>query len=261
MRFLPRGMIGLAACCALPASLLAAATAPGANPLDDTAWVLAAIAGRHVSGGSTVTLQFEQGRLSGTDGCNRYSGAYSATGSAFEVSPQLASTRMACPEPAATQAQAFIAGLSAAKRYRVDGARLLLLSSEGTALLTLAAQSLLLEGTSWQATGINNGRQAVQSIAKDTTVTLSFGADGDASGSAGCNHYSGRYAASGSSISIGQIAVTSMNCAAPEGVMEQEQAYLKALAGAGSVRYEGDRLELRTEDGALAASFMRADGG
>ena len=43
--------------------------------------------------------------------------------------------------------------------------------------------------------------------------------------------------------------------------MEQEQAFLKALATARSARFEGDRLELRTEDGALAASFTRAAGG
>ena len=238
------------------------AAAPAASPLDGSAWVLAAIEGRQPSDNrQPATLQFEGGRLSGTDGCNRFSGSYSATGSAFEVRPQMALTRMACPEPMATEAQAFIAALSAARGYRIDGARLLLLSADGATLLALAAQSLLLEGSSWHATGINNGRQAVQGVLSGTTVTLSFGAEGDASGSAGCNHYSGRYEASGSSISIGGIAVTSMSCAAPEGVMEQEQAFLKALATAKSVRFEGNRLELRTEGGALAASFARAEGG
>jgi heat shock protein HslJ len=261
MRNLLRGTIGLAACCALLVPMTVPATGADPDPLDGSAWVLAAIAGRQVHGSTTATLQFEKGRLSGTDGCNRYAGSYSATGSAFEVSPQLASTEMACPEGAEAEAQAFIAALSAARAYRIDGARLLLLSSDGTTLVTLAAQSLLIEGTSWNATGINNGRQAVQSVLNGTTVTLSFGANGDASGSGGCNHYSGRYQASGSSISIDGIAVTAMNCAEPEGVMEQEQAYLKALAAARTVRFEGDRLELRTEDGALAASFSRAAGG
>jgi len=244
-----------------PLAAAAPSAEPDPDPLDGSAWAMAAIAGRQVPGSPTATLQFEKGRLSGTDGCNRYAGSYSATGSAFEVSPQLASTRMACPEEVANEAEAYIAALSAARHYRIDGARLMLLSSDGATLATLAAQSLLIEGTSWTATGINNGWQAVQSVVNGTTVTLSFGAGGDASGSAGCNHYSGRYEASGSSISIGDIAVTAMNCAEPEGVMEQEQAYLKALATAKSVRFEGDRLELRSEDGALAASFTRAAGG
>jgi len=261
MGILLRGTIGLAAWGALLAPLAAAAASTATDPLDGSAWVAAAIAGRQVHGSTTATLQFEKGRLSGTDGCNRYTGTYSVNGPAFEVSPQLASTRMACPEQVANEAQAYMAALSASKLYRIDGARLLLLSADGTTLVTLAAQSLLLEGTSWNATGINNGRQAVQSVVNGTTVTLSFGAGGDASGSSGCNHYSGHYEADGSSISISGIAVTTMNCAEPEGVMEQEQAYLNALATAKAVRFEGDRLELRTEDGALAASFSRAAGG
>lgn len=261
MGILVRASVGFVTGCALLVPLAAAATAPGNDALDGTGWIVAAIEGRKTPGGSTATLQFSDGRLSGSDGCNRFAGGYSATASAFEVSPPLASTKMACPEPVAAEARAFMAALEAARGYRIDGALLQLLSADGTTLLTLAAQSLLLEGTSWNATGINNGRQAVQGVVKDTVVTLSFGGGGDASGSAGCNHYSGRFQASGSSISITGIAVTSMNCAAPEGVMEQEQAYLKALATAKSVRFEGDRLELRTEDGALAVSFRRAAGG
>jgi heat shock protein HslJ len=261
MGILVRASIGLVTCCALLAPLDAATGSPDTGSLDGTAWVVTAVAGRQVSGGATVTLQFAGGRLSGSDGCNRFAGSYSAAGSALEVSPQLASTRMACPDGAEAEARAFVAALAAARGYRIDGARLLLLSADGATLVSLAAQSLLIEGTSWNATGINNGRQAVQSVLNGTTVTLSFGANGDASGSGGCNHYSGRYQASGSSISIGGIAVTAMDCAEPAGVMEQEQAYLKALAAARTVRFEGDRLELRTEDGALAASFTREAGG
>jgi heat shock protein HslJ len=261
MNNLVRASIGLVTCCAMLAPLEAATAAAGTGSLDGTAWVLTAVAGRQVPGGPVVTLQFASGRLSGSDGCNRFAGSYSTSDSAFEVSPQIVSTRMACPEGVEAEARAFIAALAAAKGYRIDGARLLLLSAEGATLVSLAAQSLLIEGTSWNATAINNGRQAVQSVLNGTTVTLSFGAEGDASGSSGCNHYSGRYEASGSGISIGSIAVTEMSCASPEGVMEQEQAYLKALATAKSVRFEGDRLELRTDDGALAASFARAAGG
>jgi heat shock protein HslJ len=217
--------------------------------------------GRETPASPTATLLFADGRVSGSDGCNRFSGGYSATTSALDISPQLASTRMACAPDVDALAQAYLAALAGAKTYRVEGARLAVLSDDGVTLATLAAQSLLLVGTSWRATGINNGRQAVQSVVNGTSVTLSFGANGDASGSSGCNHYSGHFEAKGSRISFGQIAVTAMACVDPPGVMEQEQAYLKALAAASSVRFEGDRLELRTEDGALAAGFVRATGG
>jgi heat shock protein HslJ len=235
-------------------------SAPRGASLDGTAWVLASLVGRAVTGSPAVTLQFEDGRLSGTDGCNRFNGSYSATDSAFEVPPQIASTRMACPPEVEAQARAFLAALTGAKAYRVQGARLELFSADGATLATLDVQPLVLAGTSWRATGINNGRQAVVSLVNGTTVTLSFGADGDASGLGGCNRYSGHYEATGSRISIGGIAVTAMACAEPPGVMEQERAFLKALGTASSVRFEGDRLELRTAEGALAAGFVRAPG-
>jgi heat shock protein HslJ len=261
MRLMVRRAIGLVALGIALASAGGVAAASGEGPLDGTAWVLASLVGRAVAGSPAVTLQFDGGRLSGTDGCNRFSAGYTATGSELAVSPQIASTQMACPPEVEAKARAFLAALTGAKRYRVHGARLELLAEDGTTLAALAAQSLVLTGTSWRATGINNGRQAVVSVVNGTSVTLSFGADGDASGQGGCNHYSGHYEANGSQITIGRVAVTEMSCTNPPGVMEQEQAYLKALGTASTVRFEGNRLELRTADGALAVGFERAPGG
>ena len=261
MKFENRKAMGIVTLGAALASGSGVAAAPRGGPLYGTAWVLGGLDGNTIAGRPTPTLQFEDGRLSGTDGCNRFSAGYSATDSELAVSPQIASTRMACPPEVEAQARAFLAALTGAKAYRVQGARLELFSGDGATLATLAAQPLVLAGTSWRATGINNGRQAVASVANGTTVTLSFGADGDASGQGGCNRYSGHYEATGSRISIGSIAVTAMACAEPPGVMEQEQAFLKALGTASSVHFEGDRLELRTGDGALAVGFVRAPGG
>jgi heat shock protein HslJ len=46
-------------------------------------------------------------------------------------------------------------------------------------------------------------------------------------------------------------------CASPAGVMEQEQQFLKALETVTTARMEGDRLELRTATGALAATLAK----
>ena len=51
-----------------------------------------------VSGGEYF-IEFGADRLSGRAGCNRFSGTYSITGDRLAVGP-LATTRMACPEPA-----------------------------------------------------------------------------------------------------------------------------------------------------------------
>ena len=244
----------------LLATLATVAAASEAAPLDGTAWVLTAADGKPVLGGVAVTLQFSAGRVSGSDGCNRYAGTYRVAADELHVAPDLATTRMACPGIVDEQARAYIAALTSAQRYRVQGERLELLSPDGKVLATLVAQSLSMAGSSWHATAINNGRQAVVSVLPDSMVTLSFGPGGDASGSSGCNHYAGRYQVQGSGISLGKLAVTAMACADPA-VMEQEQNYFRALATASTLRMEADRLELRTADGALAVSFVRATGG
>jgi heat shock protein HslJ len=54
-------------------------------------------------------------------------------------------------------------------------------------------------------------------------------------------------------------ASTRMTCSKPEGVMQQEQEYLNALPTAATYAIQGARLELRTADGALVASFQTGD--
>jgi len=44
-------------------------------------------------------------------------------------------------------------------------------------------------------------------------------------------------------------------------IRTQEQAFLKALESAATARMEGNGLELRTADGALALSLVRNPGG
>ena len=56
------------------------------------------------------------------------------------------------------------------------------------------------------------------------------------SGSASCNNYMATYTVDGDGITIGPAASTRMMCADPEGVMEQEMAYLASLTTAGPTR-------------------------
>jgi heat shock protein HslJ len=48
-------------------------------------------------------------------------------------------------------------------------------------------------------------------------------------------------------------------CAEPPNVMEQEMQYLQALSTAATYRIDGSKMEFRTADGALAATFQRAN--
>jgi len=122
---------------------------------------------------------------------------------------------------------------------------------------TFAAQNRALSGTTWTVTGYNNGKQAVVSALAGSTLTLIFGEDGRLSGSAGCNTYTTSYEVSDQSLRIGQIASTRMLCNEPAGVMEQETRFLQALGTVATYRSDGERLELRTGDGALAVTAAR----
>ena len=90
-----------------------------------------------------------------------------------------------------------------------------------------------------------------------TTLTADFGKDGTLSGNSGCNTYSGGYKVNGDQITIGPLASTMMACSDPVGVMEQEAQYLAALQSAATYQIEGNVLQLRTKDDALAAIFNR----
>jgi heat shock protein HslJ len=230
-----------------------------APSLDGTAWVLASLQGLTLLPGQPPTIAFQGGRAVGSDGCNRFTTTYTAKESALTIDKG-ATTMMACPHERMQQADAFMAALSAARTYRIANGRLELLFPEGTVLATFSKQSTELAGTSWRATGINNGKGAVASTVSGSTVTLRFGTDGTASGSAGCNNFTVPYAAKDGSLRFtGPTALTRKMCP-QEGVMEQEQAFLAALESVATARVEGDRLELRTADGAMAASLVTNPG-
>ena len=118
--------------------------------------------------------------------------------------------------------------------------------------------SSALGGSSWLETGYNTGKHAVVRVALGSTLTADFGADGRLGGSAGCNSYTATFEAAGKNLKIGPAATTRKFCAEPAGVMEQETQFLKALEVAATYRIDADKLEIRSADGALAASLARA---
>jgi heat shock protein HslJ len=107
-----------------------------------------------------------------------------------------------------------------------------------------------LEGSEWVLTSLRG-----MPLARDTEITLRFEEQGWLSGFAGCNGYgggpdSGKYSATRKgALSIPQIAITVRECHSPEGVMEQETAYVGALTSAASYQVTEDRLEILDAEG------------
>jgi heat shock protein HslJ len=111
-----------------------------------------------------------------------------------------------------------------------------------------------LDGTSWRLETIQG-----EPVLPGTEPTLVF-EDGNAGGTTGCNSFGGPYVATGeAAIQFAEIASTQMACMDPDGVMEQEIAYLSMLQSATDYRVEGDRLELHNDLGETVLAFSRAE--
>jgi len=229
--------------------------------LSGSRWVLQRLGNEAVPAAPIVTLDFSaDGRINGSDGCNRYGGSVTVDGSTIVIGRDLASTLMACPGEIEARSRAYRDALRDAARYSVDNGGLSLQDKSGQALAVFAPADLSLVGLQWDVLAYNNGRQAVTSLIRDTQISASFGADGRVNGHAGCNRYFAPYTLAGEALTIGSAGATRMACAEPAGLMQQETLFLAALASVAAWRIDGDKLELRTVQGALAVSLRRKAG-
>ncbi len=247
----------------LPA--LAWAGATQSTPLEGATWRLTQVAPvdgslQAVPGGIEASATFAQGSVSGSGGCNRYTAPYVVKEGKLTIG-LAAATMMACPEAQATVEQALMAALAATMAYRIADGQLNLLDAQERIVAVFKTQPpAALQDVTWQATVYNNGRGGAVSLLDGSAITASFGADGMLSGSAGCNSYRAAYVVKESTIVIQAPAATRKICSEPEGVMQQESDYLKALTTAATYTIQGQQLELRSADDALVALF-RAGGG
>jgi len=116
------------------------------NPLAGTRWQVTAFGAPGLPGlnpiipGTTLTMDFANGEVNGSAGCNTYSAIYLVTGSQLNITLPIA-TGMMCGEPAGImdQEQAFLALLPAVGGFTIEGNTLRLLDGSGQALVELVA--------------------------------------------------------------------------------------------------------------------------
>ena len=100
-----------------------------------------------------------------------------------------------------------------------------------------------LSGTSWMLASID-GSAPISGV----VATAAF-SDGKVSGSSGCNSYGGAYELDGEQIHFSDLVSTLMACTDPQGVMDQESAFLGGLTDAQSYQLSADKLQILTSDG------------
>lgn len=105
--------------------------------LAGTNWTFVSIGGVAVTADRPTALQFDGNRLSGSAGCNRFSGTYSVDGGTLKAGPLMA-TEMACPGMELEQAFFKLMASPVSLTFADDGT-LILTGSEGrTAVLRRA---------------------------------------------------------------------------------------------------------------------------
>ena len=238
-----------------------------AEPLAGTAWNLVAL----LADNGSVTAPLpqaepliifgESGTLSGSAGCNLYSAPYRINGTRISVEAvAITGAYPATVNGLVQQESRYRELLVAASSYRVDGDRLVLSGPSGKDLLVFSRaeqpKTVPLLATTWQLTRYSTGGgSAVASPIPGTNITLIFDDDGTLSGSAGCNAYSAPYQLNETGLAVERVIATKTSCTEPDGVMEQESAYLALLRSAAGYRIVGDTLAVIDGNGRAILFF------
>jgi heat shock protein HslJ len=93
--------------------------------------------------GTTITANFtEDGKLTGSAGCNSYFAEYQVDGDSLSVGP-VGSTKKLCMEPSGVMEQeaAFLVILETASGYQINGDTLILLDANGAPLAEFSTTS------------------------------------------------------------------------------------------------------------------------
>lgn len=99
-----------------------------------------------------------------------------------------------------------------------------------------------LDGTRWDLVAYRKTRPIA---GLDLTVRFN---SGRIWGEAGCNRFEGSYSVQGDSITVSNITAEDAECGGPEGIMEQEEYYLRFLSDARTYEFVGGQLRIQRWD-------------
>lgn len=105
------------------------------DQLDGTTWELYAYRKSKPISGTTITVNFEDGRLRGSAGCNTYAASYEVSENELMVD-DIEITEMGCMEPEGVMEQEiyYIEFLRAGRRFTLSDEQLMIFRPDGEAL-------------------------------------------------------------------------------------------------------------------------------
>ena len=119
---------------------------------------------------------------------------------------------------------------------------------------SMSTDQRVLTGIDWRLISLGPAGAETTAVA-GTTVTLRFGEDNRASGSTGCNTFSGTYQVRGDNISFSRLVSTRRACL-DQNANEQEQRFLSTLGAANRFRFTKGRLTILSDRGRSVLNFV-----
>jgi len=108
---------------------------PSTDPTGRT-WDLATLHGSEPLEGTSIDLTLEDDSVSGSAGCNTYSGVAEFDAGSMTLGPEIAVTAMACEPAIMDQEAAYLAALERVTGYVLEPDELLLQDADGITLAT-----------------------------------------------------------------------------------------------------------------------------
>ncbi|MDH6282075.1 META domain-containing protein [Prescottella agglutinans] len=229
----------------------AAAPASPADALWGRTFLSISVTGSTIPGGGPLEVAFpEHNHIAMSAGCNRGVSSVDLGGGTVKTGP-IATTMMACPGDLAG-ADKWMTDLFAAQPSWTLTDDVLTLASQNVTV-TLADKKTTepdrpVVGTTWVVESLITPDAVVTSTALETSApSLTIGQDGQATGSTGCNRFSGPVRVGDSTITFGKLATTRVAC--PDDVTDVERAVLHVLDGEVTYTVSGPTMELTRPDG------------
>jgi len=215
-----------------------ASPAPGGLLLVGT-WPLATVDGEAPPAGMSVVLDIrDDGTLAGV-ACNDYNATYTATEAGDLSVGAVAATRMSCGDAADAFEASYLDGLQNATQWGTQDGQLFLFGTADLVFGGGSATDATLTGQAWFLTAID-GTPVDGSLGMGVT----FGDDGSATGSGGCNNFRGTYSVDGDTLTVGPLASTRMSCGSATDALES--SYLSSLEAAFGFAISGQDLVIST---------------
>ncbi len=119
--------------------------------------------------------------------------------------------------------------------------------------LTFADAPLPLEATSWRLSSLAGKQVAASDAGHAPTITFDA-SQKRASGSGGCNRFTGSYEVSGNKLHFGPMAMTQMAC--PQAIMNTESSFQHELSSVDNYKIDNGSLTLYSADGSPLLTFV-----